>query len=181
MRILPSSRRSVGEFVCAASLLAFGAFIVLDGLQYPVLVDGVVGPGLMPLAWGAGLTAVSIVLVLNALRGMSSTNDLPAKPAEANDLSIADFSEDDGEAAGSPTTVIGILLLLAISTLLAPLVGLMPMLGVLVFVCVFVFEREGFLTAALMSIGTMAVGWAVFAWLFEVPLPTGSVWQALGL
>ncbi|MCS0494792.1 tripartite tricarboxylate transporter TctB family protein [Ancylobacter mangrovi] len=179
MKFLRTSERSAGEVICALSFLALGAFVVLDGLQYPVMADGIVGPGLMPLVWGASLAAVAVVLVVNALRGASVMDDLPP-PVDGENLSIADFAEDDTEAAGKPTTVAGILILMGLSVVLAPAVGLIPMLGVLVFVCVFAFEREGFLTAALMAIGSMAAAWALFVWLFEVPVPVGSVWQAMG-
>jgi hypothetical protein len=95
-------------------------------------------------------------------------------------LSLSDFSEDEGEAAGKPITVAGILGMLVLAVLLAPVFGLIPMLGVLVFVCVAVFEREGLLTAALMTAGSMFLSWLLFVQLFEVPMPTGSAWQVFG-
>lgn len=181
MKISLPSRQPLGELVCAVAFLLVGVFVLLDGLQYPLMADGIVGPGLMPLVWGLGLTVAAVVLVVNALKPAPAAPDLPPPSGEGQDLSLADFAEDDGAAAGKPSTVAGILLLMALSVMLAPFAGLIPMLGLLVFVCVFLFEREGFLTAALMSAGSMAAAWALFVWLFEVPVPVGTVWQALGL
>lgn len=177
-RITLPSQQSVGELVCAVAFLLLGVFVVLDGLQYPIMADGIVGPGLMPIVCGAALAIAAVSLVVAALRGAPG-EDLPAPaPAEGDNLSLADFSEDDGAGAGKPVTVAGILFMMALSVVLAPICGLIPMLGLLVFICVLVFEREGFLTAALMSIGSMIAAWALFVRLFEVPVPVGTIWQA---
>ncbi|MGV6874773.1 tripartite tricarboxylate transporter TctB family protein [Pseudochelatococcus sp. B33] len=173
-------RQSFGELACAASFLALGIFVALYGLRYPVSADGIVGPGLMPLIWGLALAIAAAVLVVNALRARPRPDDAAPSP-DGRDLSLADFSEDEGGAAGRPTTVAGILFLMGLSVVLAPVFGLIPMLGVLVFVCVLAFEREGFAAAASMSAGSMAVSWALFVWLFEVPVPVGTIWRALGL
>jgi len=176
-------RLSLGELACAGGLLATGAFVVIYGLRYPLVSDGVVGPGLMPMMSGLALTGASAVLVWKALRGGAAAD--AADAAQGGDspdaeLSLGDFSEDEGGASGKPTTVAGILVLLLLTALLAPVFGLIPMLGLLVFVCVLVFEREGLLAAVLMTAGCMAVSWLLFGVLFEVPMPTGSAWHALG-
>jgi hypothetical protein len=181
-RIVLPSRQPLGELVCAVAFLLLGVFVVIDGLQYPIAADGIVGPGLMPMVCGAAVAIAAATLVISAFKP-AAREEVPAAsaPAEAENLSIADFAEDDSASAGKPTTVAGILFLMALSVVLAPYCGLIPMLGLLVFVCVLGFEREGFLTAALMSVGCMAAAWALFVWLFEVPVPVGTLWQGLGL
>lgn len=183
-----------GELACAGGLLATGAFVVIYGLRYPLISDGVVGPGLMPMMSGLALAGASAALVWKALRGTTTTAGV-ADAAQADvaqdggaqdggvpgaDLSLSDFSEDEGGVSGKPATVVGILALLLLTAFLAPVFGLIPMLGLLVFVCVLVFEREGLLAAALMTAGCMAVSWLLFGLLFEVPMPTGSFWRAMG-
>jgi hypothetical protein len=181
-----------GELACAGGLLATGAFVVIYGLRYPLISDGVVGPGLMPMMSGLALAGASAALVWKALRGTTAgaANAAQADVAQADvtqdggasdaDLSLSDFSEDEGGVSGKPATVVGILALLLLTALLAPVFGLIPMLGLLVFVCVLVFEREGLLAAVLMTAGCMAVSWLLFGLLFEVPMPPGSFWRAMG-
>lgn len=173
-----------GEFVCAAGLLALGVFVLIYGHRYPVIADGVVGPGMMPTLTGLMLTVISAYLTFHAARaslaaGRAKGDTGGAKPAETG-LSLSDFNEDEGGAAGKPVTVAGILGMLVLCVLLAPVLGLIPMLGILVFVCVAVFEREGMVTAVLMSAASMAISWLLFVWLFEVPMPEASLWQAIG-
>jgi hypothetical protein len=177
-------RLLTGEFVCAAGLLAVGVFVLVYGYRYPIIADGVVGPGLMPTITGIILTAIAAYLTWNEVRAIRSAAAIsPNEPRDTDAdgaLSLSDFNEDEGEAAGKPVTVAGILGMLVLAVLLAPVFGLIPMLGVLVFVCVAVFEREGLLTAALMTAGSMLLSWLLFVQLFEVPMPTGSVWQVFG-
>jgi len=174
----------LGELACAGGLLATGAFVVLYGLRYSLVSDGVVGPGLMPMMSGLALAGASAVLVWKALRGPATAADAADTAQDADnpdaELSLSDFAEDEGGATGKPTTVAGILVLLLLTAFLAPVFGLIPMLGLLVFVCVLVFEREGLLAAVLMTAGCMAVSWLLFGLLFEVPMPTGSFWHAVG-
>ncbi|QJP15689.1 hypothetical protein G3545_19735 [Starkeya sp. ORNL1] len=182
-------RLLTGEFVCAAGLLAVGVFVLAYGYRYPIIADGVVGPGLMPTITGIILTVIAAYLTWREVRAWQEVQAIRTATAAAGEpagaetdgvLSLSDFSEDEGEAAGKPVTVAGILGMLVLAVLLAPVFGLIPMLGVLVFVCVAVFEREGLLTAALMAAGSMLLSWLLFVQLFEVPMPTGSAWQALG-
>lgn len=182
-------RLLTGEFVCAAGLLAVGLFVLAYGYRYPIIADGVVGPGLMPTITGIILTVIAAYLtwrevrVWHGVRAIRTAAAVAGEPAGAETdgvLSLSDFSEDEGEAAGKPVTVAGILGMLVLAVLLAPVFGLIPMLGVLVFVCVAVFEREGLLTAALMTAGSMLLSWLLFVQLFEVPMPTGSAWQVFG-
>src|SRR5262249_21225905 len=120
---------------------------------------------------------VSTVLITRAVR--SGRPQPPQGRDTGQNLSLGDFAEDEGEAAGKPATVIGILTMLVLTVLLAPVFGLIPMLALLVFVCVFVFEREGLIAAIIMTAGSAALSWLLFVRLFEVPLPTGSLWQAI--
>lgn len=177
--------RPSGELVCACGLLLLGLFVVGYGFRYPLEADGVVGPGLMPMVCGVGLVAVSAVLVVETVRRpAAAASEVVAAPSDQRDgnakLSVADFSEDENEAVGKPVTVAGILGLMILCVLLAPVFGLLEMLGLLVFVCVFAFEREGFLLAVMMAVGSALAGWLLFGILFEVPLPYGSAWHALG-
>jgi hypothetical protein len=157
--------RSTGDIVCAGGMLALGLFVVLYGLRYPMFSDGVVGPGLMPAITGCGLAVAAAVLFWKG---------------EGENLSLADFSEDEPEAVGKPVTVAGILVMLVLAVLLAPVFGLIPMMGVLVFVCVFVFERQKLWLSLALAVGIALVSWLLFVRLFEIAMPTGSVWQLLG-
>lgn len=171
-----------GELICAVGLLALGVFVLIYGRRYPMIADGVVGPGMMPTLTGILLTVISGYLAFHAARTIHAAGKAEAaqeKPAEAG-LSLGDFNEDEGGAAGKPFTVAGILGMLVLCVLLAPVLGLIPMLGILVFVCVAVFEREGLITAVLMSLASMVISWLLFVQLFEVPMPAASLWQAMG-
>lgn len=171
----------VGELVCAGSLLILGISVVVYGARYPLIANGVVGPGLMPIISGVVLAAAAMTLLWRILATFSS-----GAVAVRSELSEVDsngdalpLDEDGGEVAGNPKAVLGIFILLALTVVLAPIFGLVPMLGVLVFVSVFIFEREGLLRAMVMTVGITALSWIVFGWIFDVPLPTGSLWQEL--
>lgn len=171
----------IGDLGCAGGLFAVGVFVVIYGLQYPLRADdGTVGPGLMPLISGVALAITAAVLLARAA-GAPLRRPHPAVPAAPPaELSVADFDDGAPEEAGQPLTVAGILGLLILAVVLAPTVGLVPMLGVLVFVCVLVFERQGWIAAAVMAGAAMAMSWLVFVRLFEVPVPYGSLWKSLG-
>jgi hypothetical protein len=177
--------RSTGDIVCAGGMLALGLFVVLYGLRYPLFSDGVVGPGLMPAITGCGLAVAAAVLFWKALWPAVPAAAEPAAAmsegeGEGENLSLADFSEDEPEAVGKPVTVAGILVMLVLAVLLAPVFGLIPMMGVLVFVCLFVFERQKLWLSLVLAVGIAAVSWLLFVRLFEIAMPTGSVWQLLG-
>ena len=171
-----------GELICAACLLLAGLFMVSNDLQYPLFSDGIVGPGLMPMISSLALVAASAVLVWRALQsGRGAATTEPAEPASGTkSLSLSDFNEDEGEAAGKPMTVVGILFFLVLAAWLAPMLGLIPMLGLLVFVCLFVFEGVGLTIALLMTAGSVVLSWLLFVKLFEVPVPVGAVWTMIG-
>ncbi|MES2183761.1 MAG: tripartite tricarboxylate transporter TctB family protein [Pseudomonadota bacterium] len=173
--------RSTGDIVCAGGMLALGLFVVLYGLRYPMFSDGVVGPGLMPAITGCGLAVAAAVLFWKAWWPAAPAAAEPATAVpEGENLSLADFSEDEPEAVGKPATVAGILVMLVLAVLLAPVFGLVPMMGVLVFVCLFVFERQKLWLSLVLAAGIAAVSWLLFVRLFEIAMPTGSVWQLLG-
>lgn len=165
-----------GELVCTGCLLAAGLFITVYGLRYPLITsDGVVGPGVMPLITGLTLAVVTALLFARTILAAFAATEKEAEPA---DVSLSDFS-DEGGSAGKPVTVAGILSMLVLSILLSPFLGLIPMLALTMFVCVFVFERQSFLTALLMALGGGIAGWLIFVKLFEVPVPIGSIWSNL--
>jgi hypothetical protein len=171
-------RGRLGELVCTACLLATGIFITVYGLRYPLITsDGVVGPGVMPLVTGVTLAAVT---GFSFAKAMLSTSAADREDAPAADVSLGDFSEESG-SAGRPVTVAGILGMLVLSILLAPVFGLIPMLALTMFVCVFVFERQNFFIALAMAVGGGITGWLIFVQLFEVAVPTGSIWSWLGV
>lgn len=171
-------RESPGELVCAASVFAAGAFLFIYGLRYPVLTEeGVIGPGAMPVAAGTVLTAIATALLARALR--QAAPRLERSPArEKTHPDLADVS--DVASAGKPITVAGIFGVLVVTVVLAPYLGLIPMLSLAVFVLVFVFERESFLSAITLSAAGGIGSWLLFDWLFDIPLPVGIVWMAIG-
>jgi len=172
--------RSVGEILCAAGLLALGLFVMLYGRRYPMFKDGVVGPGVMPTIAGIALVGAAASLLWKALRPVAHAVKSFAPAEKGQSLSLSNFSGDESEAPGKPTTVAGILVMLVLTVLLAPLFGLLPMMGTLVFVCVFVFERQRLLVALGLAAGSMAVSWLLFVKFFNIPMPVGSIWQILG-
>lgn len=171
--------RSVGEILCAASFLALGLFVMLYGRRYPMIKDGVVGPGVMPTIAGIALVATAASLLWKALRPVASATKPSAPAEEGANLSLGQFSEDESEAPGQPTTVAGILVMLVLTVLLAPLFGLLPMMGALVFVCLFVFERRRLTVALAVAAGSTAVSWLLFVNFFKIPMPVGSIWQII--
>jgi hypothetical protein len=171
-------RGHLGELACTAGLLASGLFITVYGLRYPlVMSDGVVGPGVMPLITGITLAAVTALVLARTISAILAAPD-KEQPTKT-DISLSDFS-DEGDT-GKPLTVAGILGMLVLSIVLSPFFGLIPMLALTMFVCVFVFERQSFVTALLMAIGGGISAWLLFVRLFEVPVPVGSFWTLLGL
>lgn len=169
-------RGHFGELVCTGCLLATGLFVAVYGLRYPLIAsDGVVGPGVMPLITGSTLAAVTALVFARTIVAAFVATEKKSAPEE---VSLSDFSDESG-SAGKPVTVAGILVMLVMSIVLSPLFGLIPMLALTMFVCIFVFERQAFLTALLIAAGGGITGWLVFAKLFEVPVPVGSVWSSL--
>jgi Tripartite tricarboxylate transporter TctB family len=171
-------RSHFGELVCTGCLLATGLFITVYGLRYPLITsEGVVGPGVMPLITGATLAVVTALVFARTIIAALAAS---AKESASAEVSLSDFSDESG-SAGKPVTVAGILGMLVLSIVLSPIFGLIPMLAFTMFVCVFVFERQNFLVALAMAIGGGMAGWLIFVELFEVPVPTGSIWSLLGV
>jgi hypothetical protein len=184
MRVLRHPGLPAGDLACASGLFAVGVFVVTYGLQYPLRAeDGSVGPGLMPMVAGTALAITAAVLLGRALSAAGAALRSPPPAPAPNppaELSVADFADAAPEPTGQPITVAGILGMLIVAVLLAPTIGLIPMLGALVFVCVLVFERQGWIAAAIMTVLAMACSWLLFVRLFEVPVPYGTLWKALG-
>src|SRR5262245_15014065 len=161
-------------------MLAVGIFFALYGLRYRLFdADGAIGPGVVPVVAGVAVAVIAATLLIRIARQARRQPQTAAASAPVKkEPMLADLA-DEG-AAGRPVTVVGILGLLGVVAGFAPLFGLIPMLSAMVFVLVFVFEREGFVAAISLAVGSGVVCWVAFGRLFEVRLPVGSVWAALG-
>ena len=145
------------ELGAAVVVLAVGVSLLAAALRFPFFLDGVPGPGFLPLLVSFGVVGTGLVLIANTVRGRG-TVDAPKWPPSAGWVRVA--------------------------LMLAALFGcflLLDLLGFLVvttlFMAVMIFclgERSWKMLATVPPLCAIAL-YAVFAVWLRVPLPKGII------
>jgi hypothetical protein len=158
----PRARRP-GETAFALGLIAFGgwALWLAHGISG---FDKLSGAGAVPMLAAAVLT-VSAAAILRDV--------LARAPAAADGRTTRRF-------LAPPRLIPFVALMLAFAVAIAP-VGFLPAASVFTFLALLLLWRRGPLRAAAVTALAVAVIWGLFRVLFQVVLPTGTLWRDMGL
>jgi hypothetical protein len=77
------SKLNIRDIIGALIVLAFGAFLVWKGLDYPLGSLHRMGPGFFPVGIGVVLIVLALALLPEAIRGEDTRFDLPIRPFAA--------------------------------------------------------------------------------------------------
>lgn len=127
----------------------FGLITVLLGSQYPIGTPAQMGPGFFPVALGALLTVVGIVVAIQSVRAEAAT-----------DMEVVDW-----RALGAITAAI---LLAAVLLLTAGLVVAIPVLVIVGSLASRDFKP---LRVIVTAIVLTAMAWAIFIWGLGLRIP----------
>jgi putative tricarboxylic transport membrane protein len=143
-----------GDVVSGGLLAALGVFILTEAQKWPYSSSGGPGPGFFPTWYGAGMIALSLVLVVSSVLNPAREEREPI-----NRL---------GVARGLSTWAA---FALAVA-LLKPL-GFMVSFGLLTFFIVAVVFRRSLVVAVTTALATTVAFYVVFPLALNVALPTG--------
>lgn len=139
-----------------AVLVAFGAFVLYQGLQLDFYADGVPGPGFFPSLLAIALVVCGAVLVLTRLRAPRQSAGefrLPARWQVRRSL--------------------GLWAVVLTASLLAGVIGFPLAMLLLVAVTLLVIEGRRRIGSVVTIIAIPLLAWLLFASLLQVPLPAG--------
>lgn len=164
-----SPRRRV--LVAYCTLLLVGLAFGLGGLSYPfTLEDGLIGPAALPVVSGLLLVFVSVLLIVQEVRGGSILE---------GDGVVSEEHEDPAERAAVRKKLITVVGSTVIAVALLPLLGLLPALTLLVIFHTAVVERQRWWKALASAVGAFVVSYLIFIVILGTPLPFGLFNPAL--
>lgn len=142
------------EWLGAGVLIAIGAFTIWEGMRYSTGTLARMGPGYFPVALGAILILLGVLVAL--------TGDTKKEEAEA--LKEENFSN---EWRGWGCIIAGIVAFIV----LGGLAGLAPATFGLVFIAALGDKEHTLTSAALLASGTTVVGAIIFRYFLELQFP----------
>jgi hypothetical protein len=168
---------STGAWVMRLALVALGAAVLVGGLGYGVETpEGLVGPGMMPVAAGALMVLAGAWECFKAFRAERAA--VAEAPAEA-DASAADepaeldvFGRTVQQRGRAVALVFGVILL---AVVLAYAIGLLLALSLMVVVLLTFVEKKPLWVGLVGGVGAFAFGYLVFGVALNVPLATGAL------
>jgi putative tricarboxylic transport membrane protein len=141
-----------GDVISGAVLAALGVYIVLQARNWDYIgLDGP-GPGFFPIWYGVAMTALSLLLVVDAVRRRSEPQAI------------------DWRATGRALTTWAAF---ALSVALMGPLGFIVSFALLTFFIVTVIFRRSLLTAAVTAVASALAFHLMFPVALSVPLPTG--------
>ncbi|MEV4730455.1 tripartite tricarboxylate transporter TctB family protein [Saccharopolyspora sp. NPDC049426] len=155
-----------GQVWWAAGLVVLGAGFALSAPVYGVFGDeGRIGPGFVPMVAGGLLAVLAAVLLRRQL----------SQPVTADESGETGSGTDDfGRTAGQRAWILRrVFVLLPVTVLAVPVVGMVCAFGGLVLVISTWLEGRRLLPAVAFSVAAAGGVWVIFAVLLAVPLPTG--------
>ncbi|MFP3714519.1 tripartite tricarboxylate transporter TctB family protein [Puerhibacterium sp. TATVAM-FAB25] len=173
---------STGAWVMRLALLALGAAVLLGGIGYGVETpEGLVGPGMMPVAAGALMVVAGAWECLKAFRAERSA--VAAAPAEADGAGADGVAADEAaqldvfgrtsrQRNRAVAVVFGVILL---AVVLAYAIGLLLALSLMVVVLLTFVEKKPLWVGLVAGVGAFAFGYLVFGMALNVPLATGAL------
>lgn len=162
-------------------LAVVGVAAALVGVGYGMTDDeGQVGPGFLPVAFGAVLAvlaAADVLLRLARRAPRDTVEDLVEEslPVGADDDAVGGDDVDIFGRTQRQRTRILVLVVVSLvaAILLTYLVGLTIAFGLLMLGIAIGLERRPVVSSIIISVVATAVIWVVFRQLLSVPLPTG--------
>jgi putative tricarboxylic transport membrane protein len=145
------------ELSAALLVLAIGVALLAGALRFPFFLDGVPGPGFLPLLVSFGIVASGLALVVNTLRGRIGA-EAPRWPPVSGWLRVA-------------LMLVSLFVVFLLLDLLGFLVVTTLFMGVMIF-CL--GERSWRMLATVPPLSAIAL-YAVFAVWLRVPLPKGII------
>ena len=140
-----------------------GAGVALSAPVYGVFGEqGRIGPGFVPLVAGGVLAVLAGVLLHRQLR-----DPAPAGGGEAG-------TDDFGRTAAERSWILRrVFVLLPVTVLAVPVLGMVVAFGALVLVISTWLEGRRPVPSAVFAVSAAAAVWLIFAVVLSVPLPTG--------
>jgi putative tricarboxylic transport membrane protein len=145
--------RSNGDLWSGVALALLGGYIVVQAWQWDYMSSEGPGPGFFPMCYGAGILALSALLVASNLRRGSPGR----KPVDWMRIARA----------------LSTWLALAASVALFKTLGFVVSFALLTYFIVAVMYRRPLKTAALVALASGAGFHLVFVWALGMSLPTG--------
>lgn len=143
-----------GDVVSGALLSALGVYIFLQARQWNYTGPDGPGPGFFPAWYGVLMVALSLGMVVNAVRR--------GQPEETRAVDWAGMARGLGTWAAFTVSIAAM-----------PLLGFTISFALLTAFLVAIVFRRSLLTAALSGVGLAAAFYLVFVVALEVTLPTG--------
>lgn len=144
------------EAIVAAGVLALGGWIMFEANRMPYLVEGVPGPGFLPLWLALGILGTGLILLWQAIRPGIRIADVIAWPDATGWRNV-------GLVLGS---------LVAALLLLQPL-GFLLTVTLFMAVVIFFLGIRSWITVICAPLLASIVLYLVFAVFLQVPLPKG--------
>ncbi len=145
------------EVVAGALVLAFGASVLAGALQFPFLLEGVPGPGFLPLLISCGILGSGVVLITGSIRGTIKT-------------------ENPRWAALAGWRRVGLMLAsMTAAFLLLELLGFLIVTTLFMGVMIFCLGVRSWRVLATVPVLSAIALYAVFAVWLRVPLPKGII------
>jgi uncharacterized membrane protein len=177
------------EVAAFAVLTALGAAVVVSSFGYGILLEeSRIGPGFLPLVTGGLLLLLAGAQLASRLRAPHpQAAETPGWLAEAADVHPEPHAEDPEE-----TDVLGrthayrvrqlwmVVAAVLVAIALVPFSGFLVTFGLLVLFITTYVERCRPLSAAAITLGAVAVVYAVFGVFLNVPLPAGVLDLVIG-
>ncbi len=165
-----------GAWAMRLVLLALGAAVLVAGIGYGVETpEGLVGPGMMPVAAGALMVVAGAWECLKAFRAeRAAIAAAPAADAVATDEpeELDVFGRTTKQRGRAVAVVFGVILL---AVVLSYAIGLLLALSLMVAVLLTFVEKKPLWVGLLGGVGAFAFGYLVFGVALNVPLATGAL------
>jgi hypothetical protein len=149
-----------GERLFALLLVVFAGFVFRESHAISGF-GGLTTGGVMPMLASGVMVMTSLVILANTLRR--------PRPPEGGLLGLVAFL--------FPLRVVLFALLVAAYAALIPVLGFIPASGALLFVAIWGLWSRGPLAALATSLISVGAIYVLFRLVFQVVLPTGSLWQ----
>ena len=179
------------EVVPGSVFLVLGAVVAWMASQDYTLIreGGRVGPGLLPFITGVALAVIGLLLVVAAF-GRPSAVPVGEHVLQADEGGAAPAASPSAEQVG-PTepaeavlpgapAVLGrlpvaplLLLMLAGTLVLMPVLGHFTTFGLFIVVVVTVIEKRSLLTGVVAGVAVAVGGWAIFTWFLSIQTAEG--------
>lgn len=138
--------RNIGDVLVALGFVGFGAFVLLEAVDYEFGTPARMGPGFFPVGIGAFLVIIGLALVLEALQARKTKFDISMRAVLAIGSGLGAFAVLAGTAGLVPATVA----LVALSRLAEP--------------------TRSWLRVAGLALALSAIGYFIFHLGFRIPL-----------